>query len=156
MKLSKNKKGFTLVELLLVMAIIGILAGIVFIMIGPSRKKARVTVFKKTMSDIAIAATDCVDDGGTIQSAALGESICNPDYGIGKVPAIKSCGGGGDLSDPITIVDASMANMDDFEIRYTCPISSGIQCYASCTINGCKFDNDDADGGDNDGCPTVK
>ncbi|RUA19603.1 MAG: 50S ribosomal protein L3, partial [Flavobacteriia bacterium] len=47
-----RKGGFTLVELLLVMAIIGILAGIIFIAIGPARKRARVTAFKESMKNI--------------------------------------------------------------------------------------------------------
>ncbi len=157
MKLRKNKKGFTLVELLLVMAIIGILAGIVFIMIGPARKKARVTAFKKTMTDITAAATNCVDNGGAIVEATTGSSICNPSYGDDIIPPIKSCGGGGNLTDVLTLTDPNMASMDDFELTYTCPISGSLNCYAKCTINGCQFSNDSTfvDSTKN-GCPQVK
>jgi len=159
MKINKNDKGFTLVELLLVMAIIGILAGLVFIMIGPSRKKARITAFKKTMSDITAAATNCVDNGGEIQNNAPGQPICDDgngdDYGIGNIPTIKSCGGGGELSDGLTV---SGETSDDFVITYTCPINDDVSCHARCDINGCQFDNDAPDSGEfnNDGCPKVK
>jgi len=45
-----NKKGFTLVELLLVIAIIGILAAVLFVGLGNQRERARVTTFKEGSS----------------------------------------------------------------------------------------------------------
>ncbi len=163
MKLIKNKKGFTLVELLLVMAIIGILAGIIFISIGPARKRARITAFKKTMQDIATAATLCVDSGGTIQPAAAGAetALCSGETDMGNYSVVKSCRGGNGT----VAVDVQNANADDFVITAICPVigtgdgaAASTSCYARCDINGCRFDNTDNSTSpqDNDGCPKTK
>ncbi len=65
LKIEKNKKGFTLVELLLVMAIIGILAGVIMVGMGSSRKKARVTSALKTADSIVAEAAECYLKNGT-------------------------------------------------------------------------------------------
>jgi len=164
MNLRKNKKvdqsvehGFTLVELLLVMAIIGILAGVIFVAIGPARKRARVTAFKEQMKNIATAASLCVDGGGGIietsgngSASADGTStLCQGINGIGKIPKIRQCKGGTDNVD-IVVTEGTT---EDFVIEATCNVTSGnTKCYASCTMNGCTFGNSI---GGNDGCPNV-
>ena len=151
MKLMKNKKGFTLVELLLVIAIIGILASVIFIMIGPARKKARIATFKQHMKDIVTAGASCIDGDGTIQGGvADGATVqfCDNDSGFGYIPEIKTCkGGSGTINITVTNGDS-----DDFNVKATCPVSSSVNCYADCNINGCKFGNTD---GGTDGCPQT-
>jgi len=53
----KNNKGFTLIELMVVIMIIGILAGIVITVINPvaQQNKAKDAVIKSTMSKISVA-----------------------------------------------------------------------------------------------------
>ena len=46
--LGKNKIGFTLIEMLLVMAVIGILASVIMVGMGSVRKKARTSAALKT------------------------------------------------------------------------------------------------------------
>jgi prepilin-type N-terminal cleavage/methylation domain-containing protein len=152
MKLSKNKKGFTLVELLLVMAIIGILAGIIFISIGSARKRARVTTFKQQMKNIAVAATQCTDVGGAIQLTS-GEDLCDKSTGIGQVPEIKQCDGTSGFV-AMTAGDGGLSG-DDFEIDAFCTISgTAVVCDAKCTSNGCIFDDPSIPEA-NDGCPET-
>ena len=57
----KSKKGFTLIELIVVVAIIGILATIVFVALDSTRKKARDTRRKAEIAQIGrlFSATEC-------------------------------------------------------------------------------------------------
>ncbi len=90
----KNKKnnssGFTLVELLLVMAIIGILAGAVMVGISTSRKRAKVTATLKTANNITAELADCYLNNKNVSGASAGTQICS---GAGDWPDIsdKSC-----------------------------------------------------------------
>lgn len=82
----KNKLGFTLVELLLVMAIIGIMAGVIMVGMGSSRKKARVTSALKTADSVVAEAAECYLKNGTFSgpgSPSLGGGIiCSGGTGV--------------------------------------------------------------------------
>ncbi len=90
----KNKKnnlrGFTLVELLLVMAIIGILAGVIMIGMSTSRKRAKVTATLKTANNITAELAHCYLNNNNVNVANAGDKICS---GAGDWPDIsdKSC-----------------------------------------------------------------
>lgn len=66
MKMKMNKKGFTLVELLVVVSIIGILAGIVLVSLNSGRERTRKASLQSTLSSIITVANMCVNDGGTV------------------------------------------------------------------------------------------
>ena len=165
MKLRNSSKGFTLVELLLVIAIIGILAAVIFIVIGPARKKARIATFKEHMVDLVKAGASCIDSEGEIRPGQADgthpfctDGAGNPVGGLGNIPTIKYCSGGSQTVE----INVENGNSDDFEITADCPVtggsggSGGVTCYAKCTINGCEFSNDpNFSDASLDGCPQI-
>lgn len=63
-QLKKNKKGFTLVELVVVIAILGILAAIAVPKLGASRQTAAKTVHEANIKVLTSAATMYIADKG--------------------------------------------------------------------------------------------
>ncbi len=127
--INKNEKGFTLVELLLVIAIIGILAAVLFVSLGRQRERARVTAFKQQLRALTPAATSCRDAGLAVAVTA-GSAICT---GGGNVPTVNNCTGSG----TVTLAVAN-ASADNWTITGTCTTASD-SCAASCTQEGCTF-----------------
>jgi prepilin-type N-terminal cleavage/methylation domain-containing protein len=64
----RRKKGFTLVELLAVIAIIGILAGFIFAAVSSSIEKAKVTKTRATINTLAVALTNYERDMGSFEA----------------------------------------------------------------------------------------
>lgn len=128
-----NKKGFTLVELLLVIAIIGILAAVLFVGLGNQRERARVTTFKENARGLVTAYTACTDGGGTINDFQ-GGPVCSDD-GLGNIPAFGECDG-----TTATTISAEDDSGDTWHVIMGCTRSGdkGI-CYANCTADGCVF-----------------
>jgi len=58
----KEKKAFTLIELLVVIAIIGLLTSIIFVNVGPSRKKARDAQRQSTVQQVSLAMELCYNE----------------------------------------------------------------------------------------------
>ena len=144
MKLRNSSRGFTLVELLLVIAIIGILAAVIFIVIGPARKKARIATFKEHMVDLVKAGASCIDSEGTIQDGQAdgNNPFCLRDGnrvgGLDNIPEIKVCRGGSG----VVTINVQNGGSDDFRITANCPVSDTADCRAECTIGGCTFSDE--------------
>jgi type IV pilus assembly protein PilA len=137
-----NKKGFTLVELLLVIAIIGILAAVLFVSLGNQRERARVTTFKENMRGLVTAYTACADGAGTIGVGLADGSIAVCTGGSSGVtdnmPKITQCN---DATSYITITSTKQTG-DEWNVSAVCTRSNGTpaSCTAYCSADGCRFE----------------
>ena len=61
-----RKKGFTLIEILVVIAIIGILAATILASLSSSRAKARLSAAQDTMHDYQLGLQLCAQEGETV------------------------------------------------------------------------------------------
>lgn len=129
-----NKKGFTLVELLLVIAIIGILAAVLFVSLGKQRERARMTTFKENVRGLVTAATACRDAGGEVL-AVQGSAVCDPANEIGSIPSMDDCDGDGTAT-----LAVALGTADGWNYTGTCTTSAEeSNCIATCDVNGCVF-----------------
>lgn len=83
--LIKKKKGFTLIEILIVLAIISILSGAVLASISGQREKAQVNKALAEMSARLQPMMMCWSDGGVVRTFA--GDICNLGASYGQWPA---------------------------------------------------------------------
>lgn len=86
LRANRQKQGFTLVELLLVIAIIGILSGIILVGVGFYRKNARITKVMAELGGQLQNIAMCFSDDGKIGELRKGGNICSGKNGYGKWP----------------------------------------------------------------------
>lgn len=82
---TKFRSGFTLVELLVVISIIGILSAVVYTNLNSARIKAKYSVMQQNAIALYPGLIICRDGGGgtgSIAGITAGFPICNPDVGV--------------------------------------------------------------------------
>ena len=79
--MKKNNKAFTLIELMVVIAIIGILAAVVLTSLSSQRDRARATAALQVAKSVMPLAMDCVMRGGKLNNNGSwgtgGGRLCN-------------------------------------------------------------------------------
>lgn len=81
MKLSRNSQAFTLVEILMTIAIIGILASVAIVNLNNARGKARSATAKSWGSSMGPVFVLCSDSNGLINDWGDGTAVCSPSTG---------------------------------------------------------------------------
>ena len=74
---NRSEQGFTLVELLIVMAIIGILAGVVLVSSQSAVEKSKRTSALTSAASVLPELVTCADDGYEATTPHEGNTICN-------------------------------------------------------------------------------
>lgn len=93
----KKKKGFTLVELIIVIAIIAVLAAIAIPKFGAIKKDANLRADQANAKIIATAVATAISDGETTSDAITSAKYLKYIDG-GKIPPVKSVATGGAFS----------------------------------------------------------
>lgn len=137
-----KQSAFTLIELLIVIAIIGILASIVLANLSGARKRAQISSIKSSLSSLSTAGNVCVDGSGNILDGNGGDPICDDVSLANEIyPAITACGKTASDSG-YTVVNSGA---EDWEIMLTvCTlvpecVDPGDGTIISCTVSGCVF-----------------
>lgn len=85
-----KKKAFTLIELMVVIAIIGILATMIVINIVGAQKKARVNSALSNMNEALKVASACVVNEGKVSTYGAGSLICDDNTVNAKWPTFPN------------------------------------------------------------------
>ena len=90
---SNSRRGFTVIELLVIVAIIGILRTVILVTLSVARTRAKDNSFKTTAHSIQTALTSCCITPTTLTNPpAPGGRICSA--GPETYPGAESMGGG--------------------------------------------------------------
>jgi prepilin-type N-terminal cleavage/methylation domain-containing protein len=94
------KEGFTLVEILLVIAIIGILSATIYVGLGGQRDRAKAHSALESIRSAFPAAVDCYMRGSDAQRPnAAGDPVCDPANGINWPTIDSACNYPGPAAD---------------------------------------------------------
>lgn len=81
-KVIKRRRGFTLIEILIIIIIIGILASAILVSINQSSKNARINSAKTSLRSVLPAIIACKDGGGNVNNPSGETDICASAVGL--------------------------------------------------------------------------
>lgn len=129
----KRSSGFTLIEILIVITIIGILSGVVMVSTGGSKEKANRSAAITTLSSVLTELVICQDDGGGINAYNTASNICTEASHIEKWPDLSRTGW---VATGVTVPSASNAQIAVYQFSATKAGQTTITCkYAT---NSCE------------------
>ena len=82
-----KKRGFTLVELLVVIAVIGLLASIIVVSLNTARKRARNAAIKQALAELRIAAEWEYDQNENYDGVCTGANDITDSGNFGRIKA---------------------------------------------------------------------
>ncbi|TAK95036.1 type II secretion system protein [Patescibacteria group bacterium] len=130
----KQKAGFTLVEILMVVALIGILSTIVLVMVSKSRDRAAIKSYLSAMQSLRTGVEICFTGSTPISSGKAGDAVC---AGKELYPAISnSCGAS---EQPIFVVSGSANYWTVESLKSDGSQWSCKDCAIACNINQCDL-----------------
>ena len=129
-----NRKGFTLIEILLVVAAIGILASIVILAINPSKQlgETRNTARRADVNTILNAVYQySIDNSGTLPTIPTGACVLVAANQICKAAAVGTCSTGVALS----VLTTSEKYLTSLPIDPTVSSTDGTGYYIAKSVN---------------------
>lgn len=136
-RITKNKKAFTLIELMVAIAIIGVLSAVVLVSVKEYGQKARGSRAKAQASSAIFPLVSCFTNGGTKNDPATygGNNICSYGSGYGTWPSTDA------IKYSYSAVTGSSAGSWFFVISSS---ADGIYICCNSTMNSCGEVNSSA------------
>ncbi|HBP01352.1 MAG TPA: hypothetical protein DD454_04055 [Candidatus Moranbacteria bacterium] len=136
------KRAFTLIELLMVIAIIAILASVITVSLNASKNRAITASLRSSLQSIHATAVQCRDIGASLNTGPFpvnsGTPICQSSLIVGNLPQSDECGSGA-ANTRYTITNSGTDNWQLTLSTCTASTLCNGAANAYCNINGCVF-----------------
>lgn len=128
---SKTNKGFTIIELIVVIAIIAILAAVVMVNVTGYINKSKIATMKFNMSTLNIAATEYIKTNGNYSSFCSDPAVLNVSSAIAKILAGSSSSGTGCASENVSNFTMDCTSSQWIYVSFLLKNADGLLCIDS-------------------------